>query len=162
MLRFPVSGKNSLAQWTHTVSPLKVVRNWTVIFVCRYLPSLRLKNLLYRAIGVKLGRDVAVGLSAVLDVFFPELITIGSNTVIGYNATILCHEYLIREWRTGPVVIGRDVMVGANALILPGVAVGDGAVIAACSLVNADVPPGAMVAGVPAVQLTRHGQGPET
>lgn len=50
----------------------------------------------------------------------------------------------------GPIIIGNDVWVGANATILSGVTIGDGAVIAAGSLVVKDVPPYAIVGGVPA------------
>jgi acetyltransferase-like isoleucine patch superfamily enzyme len=53
------------------------------------------------------------------------------------------------EWRRGPVVIERDVTIGANTTILPGVVIGAGATVSAMSLVNCDVPPGALVGGVP-------------
>nr|WP_305849016.1 CatB-related O-acetyltransferase [Shinella sp. HZN7] len=47
-------------------------------------------------------------------------------------------------------LIGNDVWIGANAIILPGIAIGDGAIIAAGSVVSRDVPPYAIVGGVPA------------
>jgi acetyltransferase-like isoleucine patch superfamily enzyme len=50
----------------------------------------------------------------------------------------------------GPIVLGSDVWVGTNAMVLSGVTVGDGAVIAAGAIVTHDVPPYAVVAGVPA------------
>lgn len=104
---------------------------------------------LYRSLGVEVGERVSFSLSATLDIFFPELISIGDNTIIGYNTVILGHEYLKDELRTGPVVIGRDVVVGVNCTILPGVVIGDGAVVSSQSLVNQDVLPGAIVGGVP-------------
>lgn len=76
-------------------------------------------------------------------------ISVGRNTVIGYNTTILAHEYLIKEYRLGEVIIGDEVMIGANTTILPGVEIGDGAVISAGTLVHKDVPPGAFVGGNP-------------
>ncbi len=133
------------------VHPLRVAFNFLVIVLCRYLPWLDLKNLLYRScLGMKVGSGVSVGLMAMVDIFFPHLISIGENSVIGYNTTILCHEFLVDEYRVGPVVIGANVMVGANTTILPGVVIGDGAVIGAGSLVNRDIPPGVLAAGVPA------------
>lgn len=84
-----------------------------------------------------------------VDVFFPEKITVGDNTIIGYNTTILAHEYLIKEYRLGEVRIGSNVMIGANCTILPGVTIGDHAVIAAGSVVHKDVAPGSFVAGHP-------------
>ncbi len=145
--------RNSLQHWTKTVNPLRVVFNFIVIYTCRFMPSLTVKNWLYRLVGIKVGKHVSVGLMAMMDVFFPEEITIGDNTIIGYNTVILGHEYLRNEWRRGPVIIGRDVTIGANCTILPGVVIGDGAVVSAMSLVNKDVPPGAVVGGVPARPL---------
>ena len=49
-----------------------------------------------------------------------------------------------------PVVIGDRVWVGTRAIILKGVTIGDGAVVAAGAVVNKDVPPHAVVAGIPA------------
>ncbi|HEX3030934.1 MAG TPA: acyltransferase, partial [Bacillota bacterium] len=83
------------------------------------------------------------------DVFFPEKITVGDDSIIGYNCTILTHEYLHRSYHLGEVKIGSNVLIGANTTLLPGVTVGDNAVVAACSLVNQDVPPGAVMGGIP-------------
>ena len=58
---------------------------------------------------------------------------------------------LQRSYRpAGDTRIGNDVWIGMEAMIMPGVTIGDGAIIAARSLVNQDVPPYAMVAGTPA------------
>jgi acetyltransferase-like isoleucine patch superfamily enzyme len=140
---------NSLQYWPKMVPAWRVVRNFLFIFICRYLPSENLKNVLFRLTGMKVGARVSAGLMSMFDVFFPEMITIGANTIIGYNSVILGHEFLLREWRTGPVVIGRDVVIAANVTILPGVVIGDGAIVSAMSLVNKDVPAGAIVGGVP-------------
>ena len=51
---------------------------------------------------------------------------------------------------TKPVVIGDDVWIGANAVILPGVTIGPHSVVAAGAVVTRDVPPGCVVGGVPA------------
>lgn len=50
----------------------------------------------------------------------------------------------------GPIIVGHDVWIGANSIIVSGVSIGTGAVIAAGSVVTKDVPPYAMVAGNPA------------
>lgn len=147
---FEVKDKNAMQYWTSIVSPLKVVRNFAVIELGRYCPSLNFKNWLYRVgLGMKIGPKVSIGLMAMVDIFFPENISIGEDSVIGYNSTILTHEYLHRSYHLGQVKIGKNVLIGANTTLLPGVTVGDNAVIAACSLVNQDVAPGTTVGGVP-------------
>jgi len=52
--------------------------------------------------------------------------------------------------RTAPIVIGNNIWVGARAIILKGVTIGDGAIVAAGAVVAKDVPPRTLVAGVPA------------
>lgn len=142
---------NSLWYWEDIVSPLKVAFNYVCMSLARISPSLRLKNLLYSAMGIKIGEHAAVGLEVNMDVFFPELIEIGDNSIIGFNSTILCHEFLVEEYRLGRVVIGKNVTIGANTTILPGVTIADSSVVSAHSLVNSDV--SGFVGGVPARPL---------
>lgn len=121
-----------------------------VIQLARYTPFLGMKNWLYTTfLGLKVGEQTSFALMVMLDVMFPEKISVGRNTVIGYNTTILAHEYLIKEYRLGPVDIGSEVMIGANSTILPGVRIGDGAIVSAGTLVHKDVPAGAFVGGNP-------------
>jgi acetyltransferase-like isoleucine patch superfamily enzyme len=148
--RYPVTGANSLWHVYKTVPFFKVVKNFIVIQAARYTPSLAMKNWMYRRfLRMKVGEQTSFALMVMPDVMFPEKITVGRNTVIGYNTTILAHEYLIQEYRLGDVKIGSEVMIGANSTILPGVEIGDGAIISAGTLVHRDVPGGAFVGGNP-------------
>ena len=155
LTEYPVEGPNSLWNWTKMINPLKVTLNFVVIYICRYLPSLRLKNALYRSIGIKIGKNVSVGQEATFDIFFPELIEIGDNTIIGFRSTVLCHDFLINKWNKGMVKIGKNVLIGANSTILAGVSIGDNSTISACSLVNRAVPTGVFIGGVPAKEISR-------
>ena len=148
-----VTGKNSLRFWPDIVHPIKVIFYFCVLYTARFSPSFRFKNLLYRMIGVKVGQNASGGLGVMLAVFFPEQIEIGDNVVIGYNTTILGHEFLVREWRIGRVVIEKDVTIGANCTILPGVIIGEGATVSAMSLVNRDIPPHSFWGGVPVREI---------
>ncbi len=98
---------------------------------------------------MNVGKQTSFALMVMPDIMFPEKITVGKNSIIGYNTTILAHEYLIHEYRTGFVTIGDEVMIGANTTILPGVTIGSGAVVSAGTLVHKDVPAGAFVGGNP-------------
>ncbi|OYR41575.1 MULTISPECIES: acyltransferase [unclassified Halorubrum] len=151
--------RNSLWSWPDAKSPLVVVRNYVVIVLARVCPSLRLKNWLLRRIGVAVGTGVAWGLESTPDVFWPERITVGDDAIVGYDATLLCHEFLSDEYRLGDVVVEEGAMIGAGAVVLPGVTVGEGAQVAANSLVAADVPPETTVAGVPAEVVSRAADG---
>jgi len=148
--RYPVKGANSLWHVYKTVPFWKVVKNFMVIQLARYTPFLGVKNWLYRTfLGVKVGEQTSFALMVMLDVMFPEKISVGRNTVIGYNTTILAHEYLIKEYRLGAVDIGSEVMIGANSTLLPGITIGDGAIVSAGTLVHKDVPAGCFVGGNP-------------
>lgn len=82
-------------------------------------------------------------------------ITIGAGCLIGHNTVIatLNHDKQPsrrNDLHPAPVIIGSKVWIGANATILPGVTIGDNAIIAAGAVVTKDVPPNAVVGGVPA------------
>lgn len=146
---YPVSGRNSLRFWPQTVHPLRVIWQFFILSFCRISPSFLVKNICYRMLGIKVGKDVSVGLMVMMDTFYPSQIEIGNNVIIGYNSTLLGHEFLISEYRIGKIIIGDNVLIGANSTILPGVTIGEGAVISAMSLVNRDVPPHSFFGGVP-------------
>jgi len=155
--RYPVHGANPLWQLYRTVSFWKVSKNFIVIQLARYTPFLSWKNWLYRTfLRMEVGQQSAVALMVMMDIMFPELIKIGRNCVIGYNTTILAHEYLVEEYRLGEVRIEDEVLVGANSTILPGVTIGKGAIVAAGTVVHKNVPAGAFVAGNP-MQVIRSG-----
>lgn len=149
--RYPATGGvNSLWHIYKTVPFLKVVKNFVVIQLSRYTPFISVKNMLFRTfLKMKVGKKTSFALMVMPDVMFPERITVGNNSIIGYNTTILAHEYLIDEYRIGDVIIGENVLVGANTTILPGVKIGDGAIISAATLVNRDIPPGVFAGGNP-------------
>jgi len=144
-----VQSGNALARWPQVKSPLRLFWNASLMGLAKMVPFLGVKRVLYRLMGVRIGAGVAVSGNVTFDIFFPELIEVGENAIIGYGATILSHEFLRKELRVGRVRIGRDVLIGANATVLPGVVIGDGASISAMSLVHKDMGPGEFGAGVP-------------
>ena len=114
-----------------------------------------------------IGNDVSVGTNAVLEFgnrignrvrihsgCFLEMVTIEDDVFVGPNVVFTddphpmnCPRY--KECKGGPVV-RRLARIGANSTILPGVEIGENALVGAGSVVVADVPPGAVVAGNPA------------
>jgi acetyltransferase-like isoleucine patch superfamily enzyme len=100
-----------------------------------------------------------VGLSGAA-VVCASRIFIGPRTLVGSGAVIIDNDFHDRlpsgEWgndgkRTAkPIRIGSDVFIGARAMILKGVSIGDRAVVGAGSVVTRDVPAGALAVGNPA------------
>lgn len=105
---------------------------------------------------VELGDHSAIGIDCIVD----NRTVIGNNVMMARECIINPnnHEYCrtdipMNEQGLRPprdVVIGDDVWIGSRAMIMPGVHVGDGSIIAAGAVVTKDVPPYSMVGGVPA------------
>ncbi len=82
-------------------------------------------------------------------------ISIGDGALIGHRVVLATINHgLAPDERQcnypAPIVIGRNVWLGAGSIVLPGVTIGENAVVAAGAVVNRDVEPGAVVGGVPA------------
>lgn len=82
-------------------------------------------------------------------------ITLGDGTFLGNNVvlTTMNHDFDPAKRRTtypAPIVTGKNVWLGSSVTVVPGVHIGDGAIVAAGAVVTRDVPPNTIVAGVPA------------
>ncbi len=87
-------------------------------------------------------------------------ITIGDGTLIGHNVVLATLNHDMQPSKRGnmhpkPICIGKNVWIGSNATVLPGVTIGDGSIIAAGAVVTKDVPPFTVVGGVPA-KIIKH------
>lgn len=132
---------------------LRIAFNYVVVSASKHLPSLTLKRWIYRALGMKLGRNVTVASGVMMDYFFPELIEIGDNSILGMDAMILTHEFLHDRFRTGRVKIGGDCLLGARSTVLAGVTLGERTVVSAMSLVSKGTPADSFVGGIPIRRL---------
>jgi acetyltransferase-like isoleucine patch superfamily enzyme len=113
----------------------------------------RLRIVLYRAMGIKIGRGVFIGRNCIIEDNFPELITIEDGAQISSGTIIFVHDSSKPEVLVGPVVIKKDAYLGAGAIILAGVTIGERAIVGAGAVVTKDVEPSTVVAGVPASPL---------
>ena len=92
-------------------------------------------------------------------------ITVGEHAFFGHNVSVLTGTHDVKKFgaerktsipKEGrDVVIGEGVWVASNATVLGPCTIGDHAVVGACSLVQEDVPPHAVVAGIPAKEIRR-------
>lgn len=136
-------------------TPDEVRRLLSQLFGYEVPDSLRVFPPFYTDFGknITVGRDVFINACC----HFQDHggVTLGDGCQIGHNVVFatLNHE-LAPERRhvtlPAPIVLGPRVWVGSNATILSGVTIGDNAVVATGAVVTKDVPPGAVVGGVPA------------
>ncbi len=143
----------------------KLARN-SVILMPAPLNSRFIRPRLHRCRGVKVGANVFIGLEVMFDSVYPEKIQIGDGCIIANRVQLLTHNrdmtnygpdkrlkdagYIVKD-----IIIEDNVVLGIDSIVLAGVRIGNGAVIAAGSLVTRDVEPYTMVAGVPAKLLKR-------
>jgi acetyltransferase-like isoleucine patch superfamily enzyme len=143
-----------------------VIEPQAVIFVGeRGRLSLGEMNILYPAVTIRIdqgwmetGREVSFGPGC--HIYEPRAgLRIGDHTMIGGGVLMsgVNHGHASPDTPmrrqpcvAAPITIGNDVWIGMGAIVLPGVIIGDGAIVAAGALVNRDVPPFAVVRGIPA------------
>lgn len=92
-------------------------------------------------------------------------VTIGDGALIGHNAVLatLNHGFAPEDRQSlypAPIAIGNNVWLGANCTVLPGVTIGDNAIVAAGAVVTKDVPKNTIVGGVPAKVIKSIDAGP--
>jgi acetyltransferase-like isoleucine patch superfamily enzyme len=120
----------------------------------------------YPGISIKTGRNLKIGnyvdIASGVRLGTDGGLEIGDRTLIGFGAMILTGNHEIPKNRQPifygkhvrkKVIIQKDVWIGGNTIILPGVTIREGAVIAAGSVVTKDIPPFSIVAGVPAKKI---------
>jgi maltose O-acetyltransferase len=112
-----------------------------------------------RRSGLAMGERVFIGGGTVLDPDFAFLISIGDDTTISIGVVVLAHDASTRRGtgysRVASVRIGQRVFIGARAVVLPGVMIGDDAIVGAGSVVTHNVDAGTVVAGNPARMIAR-------
>ena len=137
---------------------------WSIAAYFPLLPSFfftPIRALMWKLIGVNVGKNLFVGYGGYLDVDGANRLYIGDNSSIMAQSLILMHRRNIKEYdgvalqHDLPYLqlethIGNNVSIGMRSIIMPGVTIGDGAVIAAGSVVTKNVEPYTVVGGNPA------------
>ena len=104
---------------------------------------------------LRIGNRVFINRSCYFDLSAP--VVLGDNVVVGHHTLFVTadHEVGTPQRRAGavkaaPIVVEEGAWIGCQCVIMPGVTIGHGSVVAAGALVRENVPPNVMVAGVPA------------
>lgn len=114
-----------------------------------------------RKLGCKVGKDVFVGDYVRIDLNHAELITIDDHAHIASGTRLLCHQRDMSDYCVGddyaklgyiikPIHLCKGSLVGMDSFVMPGVTIGEGAIVGAGSLVTKDVPAWTVATGRPA------------
>ena len=113
----------------------------------------RSRNILFRLMGMKIGKNCHISQKAIPDPLLPELIEFEDGSGCGIGVKLLTHNAMKLKhgsFSFGPIKICENARIGAYSLILPGVTIGEGSIIGANSVVTEDIPPFSIAAGAPA------------
>ena len=140
----------------------RLVQHWRSF--CSYMgsrtPFSGWKAFWYRRAGVTMGENVYFSPGAVLDMLFPQLLTLEDEAVLGMEAMIVAHIYTPDKIVIGRALVGRKGLVGGKA-ILAVTRIGEKGVLAANSYTVTPIPDGHVGIGVPAVVRKRNAEVPE-
>lgn len=137
---------------------LQSMMNW-VIFE-PIAPRL-MRPWLLRRMGAKVGKGVFIGDRVVFDMNHANLITLDDYAHVTGGCRLLCHQRDLSNYRKGDnaalcgyklgeIHVGKGVMIGMTSMIMPGVTIGDGAIVGAGSLITKDIPAWTIATGRPA------------
>lgn len=110
------------------------------------------------------GSPLWISPTVFFDVGYPNAITIGDRSVISESVKLLTHDFSLDRvseergelaadeelYRRAPVTVGTRAFIGIGAIVMPGISIGEGAIVGAGSVVTENVPPHTVVAGNPA------------
>lgn len=153
VIRYSGKRLNVACDWAKFRSPLLMFLRAFLNEILRKFPPCSLKNHLYRLMGVKIGRDIAICPDVSLDPLFPELITIEEGVTLGWGCKIFTHEFTADKIKLGRVVVREKALMGGYSVIGAGVTIGKNSIVSLCSAVNKSVEDGDIVCGIPARKI---------
>lgn len=155
-----VSFGRIIAQFLGNIKRKQLEKMMDWAFLAPFAPR-KLRPWLLRRIGCHVGKNVFVGDYVRVDLNHADQIYIADYAHITAGCRLLCHQRDLRNYRVGDnaasfgyrigeIRIGRGVMLGMETMVMPGVTIGDGAIVGARSLVAKDVPAYCVAVGSPA------------
>lgn len=119
--------------------------------ILTYITPVMLRPTLFRLLGAKFGKGVLIGGKIVE----PQMVEIGNYSFTGEMSLLMSHAIMKDTVVLKKIIIGNYVSVGAHAVIMPGVRIGDESIVAAGALVSMDavIPPGEVWGGIPAKKI---------
>ena len=130
-----------------------VIRDQVNLFKCRIGRDCKIESFVYIEEGVTIGDRCKIK----PNVFIPTGVTIEDNVFIGPNVTFTNdkHPNVSGDWDLLQTIVGKGASIGAHAVILPGVKIGEKAIIGAGAVVTKDIPSNSIAIGNPARVLAK-------
>jgi len=121
----------------------------------------KIRPILMRRMGCKVGKECFIGDYVRVDLGHADMITLEDHVSIAAGVRLLCHQRDFSDYKVGddymdlgyivkPIVLKKGCLVGMESFVMPGVTIGEGAVVGAGSLVTKDVPAWSVATGRPA------------
>lgn len=166
-LNFSEEEYGSVSLWEMFMSALKHVRNAILLKYCMYSVLLsplnyrKIRPMIWRWMGAKVGKDCFIGYEVWVDMTNTNLIEIEDHVHIANRCLLLCHQRDLSDYHIGDdyailgyikskIVLKKGCLIGMNSMIMPGVTIGEGAIVGAGSLVTKDIPAWTIATGRPA------------
>jgi len=135
----------------------KIKNDLNIISAYIGIPEVKAYHL--KTMGAKLGSKVYPSSSNVIDPYFPELIDIGDNVIMGMGASIFCHEFIDGKLYVGEVKIGKNCLIGFGSIVLPGTQMGNNSILTP-GFLTSDLKENIMAKGLDSsIRITREERG---
>jgi len=153
--------------WEMFKSALKHIRNAFLLKYSMYSVILsplnyrKIRPIIWRWMGAKIGKDCYIGYEVYADMTHTELIELEDHVHIANRCFLLCHQRDLSDYHIGDdyaklsyhkkkIILKKGCLLGTETMVMPGVTVGEGAIVGAGSLVTKDIPAWTIATGRPA------------
>lgn len=140
---------------------LEKMMDWSIL---QSFNPRKIRPILMRRMGCNVGKECFIGDYVRVDTGHADMITVEDHVSIASGTRLLCHQRDFSDYCVGddymdlgyiikPIVLKKGCLIGMESFVMPGVTVGEGAIVGAGSLVTKDIPAWTIAAGRPAKVL---------
>jgi acetyltransferase-like isoleucine patch superfamily enzyme len=143
------------------IEKIKKIKNTILLLLAYACPSVKIRVWFHRLRGVKIGKGCYVGMFCFIDNLYPEYIYIEDGASVNAGAMLIAHFNpsvrfkQVLEAKVSPIIIKEGAIIAVRCVILPGVTIGENAIVSSGSVVSEDVEARTLVRGNPAKKVSR-------
>ena len=146
---------NAGNDWWRARNIFRIFWNGVIIEITRLLPASSFKNLLYKMVGMKIGKNVKVGKGVVFDHIYCDTITLENDVVIGDYAYFDGHEYTISQTLFGKILLKKGCKISHHSYVRIGTIVGENTIIEPYSMAQRIIPSNEVWGGMPVAKFIK-------